>query len=77
MGLAPLASAAENAGLSGVLPPWCAITIVITGLLLVSMKVVVTQIIRLRASRRITTSAHALRVLEIEGTRRSRSQRTQ
>ncbi|AUI58204.1 hypothetical protein [Amycolatopsis sp. BJA-103] len=76
MGFTPSASTAGIAGLSGILPMWCVIAIVLTGLVLVVLKVIVTQIIRLRASSRITTSAHALRVLEIEG-RRSRSQRTQ
>lgn len=65
--IALLASAAGGAaGLLAVLPLWCVIALVATGTVLIALRVIVTQIIRLRATDKITTSAHALRVLEIE-----------
>jgi hypothetical protein len=48
------------------LPTWCAITVTLTGLTLAAGQVVVTQIIRLRDSGRITTTTASLQVLEIE-----------
>jgi len=71
--IALLASAAAGAtGLLAVLPLWCLITLVATAIVLTATRVIVTQIIRLRATDKITTSAHALRLLEIEDGPRSR-----
>lgn len=61
-----LASAAGGVAVLGILPSWCMIALVATGTALGVLQVTVTQIIRLRAIYTITTSAHALRALEIE-----------
>jgi hypothetical protein len=45
---------------------WAVLAVVGAGMLLTAMQVIVTQLIRLRASARITSSKDALRVLEIE-----------
>jgi hypothetical protein len=50
----------------GGLPTWCTAVVVIASVVLAAIRVIVTQIIRLRAERKITTSAHALRVLRLE-----------
>jgi hypothetical protein len=52
--------------LYGALPTWCLFALLGVSLLLMATHVVVTQIVRLRASARITRSQDALRVLEIE-----------
>lgn len=49
-----------------VLPQWALLTLAGVGVLLTAFQVCVTQIIRLRASARISRSQDALRVLEIE-----------
>jgi hypothetical protein len=66
--LAPIAPPAFGvpAALLGVLPAWCLPALVGVSVLLTATHVVVTQIIRLRASGKITRSQDALRVLEIE-----------
>ncbi|WP_410658317.1 hypothetical protein [Amycolatopsis sp. lyj-112] len=69
--IALLTSAVGGAALLTTLPAWCLVTVALVALALTAARVIVTQIIRLRASNKITTSAHALRVLELEnGTRR-------
>ncbi|WP_409496075.1 hypothetical protein [Amycolatopsis sp. cmx-11-12] len=66
-----LASAAGGAALLRALPVWCVVAVAVVAAATTVARVIVTQIIRLRASNKITTSAHALRVLELEnGTRR-------
>ncbi|WP_145926842.1 hypothetical protein [Amycolatopsis orientalis] len=68
--IALLTSAAGGATLLSALPAWCVVTMALVAAALTAAQVVVTQVIRLRASNTITTSAHALRVLELEkGTR--------
>lgn len=62
----PVVLLAPAASMFPVLPPWCVITLVIIGTVLTAIRVIVTQIIRLRATNKITTSEHALRLLEIE-----------
>ncbi len=52
--------------LYGVLPGWWLPVLLGVSLLLSTTQVVVTQIIRLNACRKITSSQHALAVLEIE-----------
>jgi hypothetical protein len=54
------------AGVLHLLPLWAVLTLIGVGVLLSSAQVIVTQIIRLRASARITRSQDAVRVLEIE-----------
>jgi len=48
------------------LPSWCFLALIGVSVVLTATQVVVTQIIRLRASGKITHSQDALRVLEIE-----------
>ena len=69
----PTAALAPLAPLLGVpavlytsLPSWCLASLLGTTAALSAVQVVVTQIIRLRASARITRGQDALRVLEIE-----------
>jgi hypothetical protein len=66
--LTPIAAAALGvpATLLGFLPSWCLIVLVGASVTLTAIPVVVSQIIRLRASGKITRSQDALRVLEIE-----------
>ena len=66
--LTPIATSAVEvpAALFGFLPSWCLIVLVGVSVTLTAIPVVVTQIIRLRASGKITRSQDALRVLEIE-----------
>ena len=66
--LAPIAQLALGvpAVLYGSLPAWCLLVLVVVSVLLTLTHVIVTEIIRLRASERITRSQDALRVLEIE-----------
>jgi hypothetical protein len=54
------------AALYGALPTWALLALLGLTAALTTTQVVVTQIIRLRASARITRSHDALRVLEIE-----------
>jgi hypothetical protein len=54
------------------LPVWAVLALLGVGVLLSSLQVIVTQVIRLRASARITRSQDALRVLEIEDLPRRR-----
>lgn len=61
-----LTSTVGGAALLPALPLWCVITLALVAVALIAARVTVTQIIRLRASARITTSEHALRVLELE-----------
>ncbi|MFD6072933.1 hypothetical protein [Amycolatopsis lurida] len=75
--IVPLASAAGSAGLLAVLPLWCAIALVTIGSALTASRVIVTQIIRLRAADKITTSEHTLRLLEIEDDSRRISSRSE
>lgn len=56
--------------LLGILPLWFLITILAVSVALTATQVIVTQIIRLRASTKINTSAHALQVLTIGATAR-------
>ncbi|WP_336160007.1 hypothetical protein [Amycolatopsis sp. VC5-11] len=70
--IALLASAAGGTALCPALPTWCAVTVALTGVALAAAQVTVTQIIRLRVSGKIATSAHALRVLELHGGTRTR-----
>jgi hypothetical protein len=70
--IALLASAAGGASLYPVLPLWCVITLVLTAVSLTAIQAIVTQIIRLRASNMITSSSHALLLLEFEDDHRSR-----
>jgi hypothetical protein len=49
---------------------WAVLAVVGAGVVLTAVQVIVTQIIRLRASARITSSRDAVRVLEIEDLRR-------
>jgi hypothetical protein len=67
--LAPLAASLVGipAALHGGLPGWSLSLLVGVVVLLVATEALVTQVIRLRASKRITRSQDALRVLEIEG----------
>jgi hypothetical protein len=71
MGSNPIALLAYAAGASllAVLPLWCVITLVVVATALAATLVTVTQIIRLPANSKITTSAHVLRLLEIEDSR--------
>jgi hypothetical protein len=66
--LAPLAPHARGvpAVLSGALPTWYLAVLVGISVLLTATQVIVTQIIRLRASARMIRSQDALRVLQIE-----------
>jgi hypothetical protein len=66
--LAPLATPLLGvpAALSGALPPWALLALLGFTAALTTGHVVVTEIIRLRASARITRSQDALRVLEIQ-----------
>jgi hypothetical protein len=54
------------AGMLHPIPLWAVLVVVGPGVVLTAVQVIVTQIIRLRASARITSSRDALRVLEIE-----------
>ena len=54
------------AGVLHLLPAWALLGLIGVGVLLTATQVAVTQIIRLRASARITRSQDAVRVLEIE-----------
>ena len=67
--LAPLATPLLGvpAALYGALPTWALLTLLAVTTALAAAQFVVTQIIRLRASNRITRSPDNLRVLEIEG----------
>ncbi|MFZ0118877.1 MAG: hypothetical protein WAN20_20925 [Pseudonocardiaceae bacterium] len=66
--LAPLAPPILGvpAVLYGALPSWCLAVLVGVSVLLTATQVIVTQIIRLRVSARITRSQDALQVLQIE-----------
>ena len=66
--LAPLAPLLTGvpAAVAGALPTWTLITLLAVSALLAAAQVATTQIIRLRASNRITRSTDNLRVLEIE-----------
>jgi hypothetical protein len=59
--------------LYGGMPAWCLHVLVGLSVLITVSQVVVTQVIRLRASARITRSQDALRVLEIEDLLRQRA----
>jgi hypothetical protein len=61
-----LLSPAASAGLLGLLPLWSIIALAALGAALAALQVIVTQIIRLRIASKIATSAHALRVLEVQ-----------
>jgi hypothetical protein len=76
--LAPIAAPGLGvpAVLYGGLPSWCLLALVGVSVLLTATQVIVTQIIRLRASGKITRSQDALRVLEIEDLRGARPGRT-
>ena len=63
--LAPLLTGVP-AAVAGALPTWALITLLAVSALLAVLRVVTTQVIRLRASNRITRSPDNLRVLEIE-----------
>ena len=52
--------------LADALPTWALLTLLGVSALLAAAQVTVTQVIRLRASARISRSDHALRALEIE-----------
>jgi hypothetical protein len=54
------------AGALHLLPVWAVLAVVAVGVLLTAMQVIVTQIVRLRASKQISSSRDALRMLEIE-----------
>lgn len=54
---------ASSGGAVLVVPTWCVITLVLIAAALTALRVVVTQVIRLRASAKITSSAHALQLL--------------
>ena len=71
--LAPLTPPvlAVPATLLGILPLWFLITILAVSAALTAIQVIVTQIIRLRASTKITSSAHALQLLTVKDTTRS------
>lgn len=66
--LAPIAPPALGvpAVLYGALPGWCLVVLTGVSVLLTAAQVVVTQVIRLRASEKITRSQDALRVFELE-----------
>ncbi|MBV9920308.1 MAG: hypothetical protein JOY78_05555 [Pseudonocardia sp.] len=66
--LAPLAPLLTGvpAAVAGALPPWALSVLLAGSALLTAAQVATTQIIRLRASNRITRSTDNLRVLEIE-----------
>ncbi|AIG77351.1 Putative membrane protein [Amycolatopsis japonica] len=64
--IALLSSAVGGTALLPVLPVWCVVTVALVAVALAAVRVIVTQVIRLRASSELTTSAHALRVLELE-----------
>jgi hypothetical protein len=72
--LAPLAPllAGVPAAVAGALPTWALTSLLGVAALLAVAQVATTQIIRLRASNRITRSADNLRVLEIEDLRHDR-----
>jgi hypothetical protein len=53
------------------LPTWCGAAVICTSVALTVVHELITQAIRWRVGKRITTSAHALRVLEIEDLRLS------
>jgi hypothetical protein len=69
--LAPLAPAALGlpAAVLDILPAWAQLALTGISVLLAATQVIVAQIIRLRASARITRSQDALRVLEMQDTR--------
>ena len=70
--LAPPTRSTRRAGaLLGILPLWLLIAILMVSVALTAIQVIVTQVIRLRASTKITTSAHALELLTVEDTVRS------
>jgi hypothetical protein len=54
------------------LPIWAVLALIGIGVLLTTVQVIITQVIRLHASARITRSQDALRVLEIEDLPRQR-----
>jgi hypothetical protein len=60
------AALAVPTGVLQLLPVWAVLTVIGIGMLLASVQVIITQIIRLRASKKITSSRDALRALEIE-----------
>ncbi|MFD6072754.1 hypothetical protein [Amycolatopsis lurida] len=66
-----LTSATAGAALCAALPAWCAVIMALTAVALSATQVIVTQVIRLRASNKITTSAHALRLLEAHSSTRA------
>jgi hypothetical protein len=67
-GLAPIAPPVLGvpAVLYGGLPGWSLVAVVAASVVLTALPIIVTQVIRLRASSRITRSQDALRVLELE-----------
>lgn len=73
--LTPIAASAVGvpATLLGFLPSWCLIVLIGASVTLTAIPVVITQIIRLRASGKITRSQDALLVLEIEDLPRHRA----
>jgi hypothetical protein len=60
--------------LSGGLPAWCLVVLLGVSTLLSTVQVVATQVIRLRASQRVTRSQDNLEVLRIEDLPRFRRQ---
>lgn len=66
-----LVCSSTGASLLAGLPLWCVITLAMATTALTATRVIVTQIIRLRATSKITRSAHALRLLEIQDNPRS------
>jgi hypothetical protein len=70
--LAPLTPPvlAVPATLLGILRLWFLIAILAVSVALTATQVIVTQVIRLRVSTKITTSAHALQLLTAEATAR-------
>ncbi|RSN34669.1 hypothetical protein DL990_13615 [Amycolatopsis sp. WAC 01416] len=66
-----LTSATAGAALYSALPAWCAVIVALAAVTLTATQVIVTQVICLRASNKITTSAHALRLLEAHNNTRA------
>jgi hypothetical protein len=72
--LAPLAPLLTGvpAAVAGALPIWALTALLAVSALLAVLRVITTQVIRLRASNRITRSSDNLRILEIEDLPRTR-----
>ncbi|WP_039794383.1 hypothetical protein [Amycolatopsis alba] len=72
--IALLASVTGGAALNTALPIWCVVIVALVAVALTATQVVVTQVMRLRASNKVTTSAHALRLLEMQDRTRAPNQ---